>query len=120
MRESCWPWEGAKNAKGYGRVYVAGRRWYAHRMTYTAFVGPIPVGLELDHLCRNPSCVNPDHLEPVTHAENGARGIKATKPRCVSGHRFSFENTHWRRDGRRRCRACDAARQRKKRADAYS
>lgn len=72
-RGSCWEWTGLKNVRGYGRINVAGTMQLAHRATYSALRGPIPEGLELDHLCRNPSCVNPDHLEPVTHAENVRR-----------------------------------------------
>lgn len=70
----CWLWLGCKSPLGYGYVKRSGHR-AAHRLYYTEHVGPIPDGLVLDHLCRNPSCVNPDHLEPVTNAENGRRGI---------------------------------------------
>lgn len=76
----CWVWQLCKNPEGYGRINR--REWGAprpaHRVYYERFKGPIPTGLELDHLCRNPACVNPDHLEPVTAAQNVQRG-RATK-----------------------------------------
>lgn len=75
----CWIWNGAPQSKaGYCRVHLRSGTRLAHRASYEQFVGPIPEGLQLDHLCRVPSCVNPEHLEPVTHAENGRRG-RATK-----------------------------------------
>lgn len=66
----CWLWQRAKYDTGYGVMRVAGRLVHAHRVLYERHIGPIPVGLELDHLCGVRSCVNPEHLEPVTHAEN--------------------------------------------------
>jgi hypothetical protein len=70
----CWQWGGCINKEGYGRVTVNGVSQYAHRVAWLMFVGPVPDGLELDHLCRNRSCVNPDHLEPVTRSVNVSRG----------------------------------------------
>lgn len=72
--EGCWLWIGSTNFGGYGTYYVSGRAVRAHRFSYELFVGKIPDGLELDHLCRYKSCVNPKHLEPVTHQENVIRG----------------------------------------------
>lgn len=69
----CWIWIAGKNV-GYGQYFAWGRMWGAHRFVYTLLVGPVPDGLELDHLCRVRACVNPDHLEPVTHEENVRRG----------------------------------------------
>ena len=74
--EDCWEWRGSAHGsdRRYGGFTLNGRRQYAHRVAYQLFVGPIPEGLELDHLCRNRWCVRPDHLEPVTHQENMRRG----------------------------------------------
>ena len=72
----CWNWKGMKTVAGYGSFsFLSEKRIYAHRFSYESFVESIPKGLVLDHLCRNPSCVNPDHLEPVTQKENCIRGV---------------------------------------------
>jgi hypothetical protein len=69
--DGCWEWTaGRSGGPGYGAFSLGQRKVGAHRWSYENFVGPIPEGLELDHLCRNPGCVNPDHLEPVTRSEN--------------------------------------------------
>lgn len=112
----CWTWTGMKISKGYGYFWVDGVMQAAHRYSYELLAGPIPKGLELDHLCRNPACVNPDHLEPVTHRENSLRGESpaarnARKTHCKHGHPFSGANLYIHpTTGQRRCRACTAAR----------
>lgn len=72
----CWRWTGSLTGRGYGHFSIRSRYYQAHRLTYILLVGPIPDGLEPDHLCRNRWCVNPAHLELVTHAVNGQRGLK--------------------------------------------
>jgi uncharacterized protein (DUF983 family) len=116
----CWLWRGTKS-NGYGVFWVPpGRLVLAHRFAYTLLVGPIPEGLEPDHLCRVPACVRPladafglAHLEPVTHAENMARGYWATAPHCKRGHLFDEANTYWTSAGKRQCRQCKSYRRRR-------
>jgi hypothetical protein len=114
----CWQWTGHRNKGGYG--LMRGRDWRdvhqrAHRLTYELLVGPIPEGLELDHLCRNRGCVNPAHLEPVSHRVNILRSpvappaVHAKKTHCVNGHPFDEENTYITKRGGRCCRACGRA-----------
>lgn len=79
LSTGCWNWSGALYPNGYAGLTIAGRRALAHRISFQAFVGPIPDGLVLDHMCRNRACVNPDHLEPVTNGENIRRGVLARK-----------------------------------------
>lgn len=101
----CWVWTAARYHDGYGQF----DRFRAHRWAYERLVGPIPDGLQLDHLCRNRACVNPDHLEPVTNDENMARSPihNRAKTHCKRGHAFTPENTYLLpRDGGRKCRAC--------------
>lgn len=73
----CFIWRGHPNNKGYGQVVLAGKQMYAHRAMYEQRVGPIPEGMQIDHLCRTRLCVNTDHMEPVTHRENLMRGVGA-------------------------------------------
>ena len=76
-KTGCWNWQGSKTKLGYGRISLNGKPVMAHRFFYEMHKGKIPEGYTLDHLCRNSSCVNPDHLEPVLHAENCRRGVRA-------------------------------------------
>lgn len=110
----CWVWQRQKDTNGYGRLRLNGRAGgmtAAHRHYFESNVGPIPDGLEIDHLCRNRACVNPSHLEPVTKRENILRGggtgaMNARKTHCVHGHEFTPENTDITIRGHRRCRIC--------------
>ena len=112
----CWEWTGAAGKNGYGRISIDGRTVrFAHRVSVELFVGPIPTGHEVDHLCRNHKCVNPSHLEPVTRRENLLRGDTftarhAAKTHCPQGHAYDDTNTMRDRRNRRYCRACRAAR----------
>lgn len=97
--ESCWLWMGARNKDGHGNLWVKPRVVYAHVFAYELLVGKVPNGLELDHLCRVPYCVNPAHLEAVTHRENVLRGvgtaaIHARKTHCKRGHLLAGDNIH--------------------------
>lgn len=105
----CWEWTGARDKHGYGR-FESPHGYLAHRFFWIELVGPIP-GLVIDHLCRNTRCCNPDHLEPVTQAENmrrahGAAAMHAAKTHCPRGHEYTTENTYIDKRGSRNCRAC--------------
>lgn len=125
----CVIFTGAKTERGYGVIQcgLGIGTDKAHRVVYEATVGPIPEGLTLDHLCANPACVNPDHLEPVSRAENTRRQWDAgradpgrknrDKTHCAHGHEYTQENTGRDHKGRV-CRTCARERTRKYRASA--
>lgn len=106
----CWLWLGADNGHGYGATYFEGKQQQAHRVAYKLLVGPIPNGLQLDHLCRNRACVRPDHLEAVDIRTNlirgnGTTGVNFRRTHCKHGHPFTTDNTYnW--NGIRQCRSC--------------
>ena len=111
----CWLWTGAKTGRGYGQISrgrVGEGTVLAHRLSYELIHGSIPDGLEVDHLCFNPACVNPGHLEAVTPKENTRRALVAgrrqRRTHCFRGHEFTEANTYQYR-GHRQCRACRAA-----------
>lgn len=99
--DGCWLWVAYIDSGGYGLFSHNGRPVKAHRFSYEAHVGQIPQGLQIDHLCRVRHCVNPAHLEPVTHAENIRRGVandmlllrQASITHCPQGHEYTQENT---------------------------
>jgi hypothetical protein len=114
---SCWLWTRGLNNHGYGRFQSG----YAHRYAYECLVGPIPDGQELDHLCRVPQCVNPAHLEAVTHRVNSLRSLsiwayEAGQTHCIHNHPFSEANTYITKLGKRQCRPCRARRERERNA----
>lgn len=110
----CWLWLGWCSV-GYGYIEIAGRSVGAHRWSYEQAHGPIPNGLQIDHLCRNRACVNPAHLEAVTSRINTLRGNgrtaqQARRTHCIRGHPFDMFNTRIGKRGDRHCRACEAVR----------
>ena len=114
-QNGCWIWLGprvrTRAGDQYGCTRFEGRTEVAHRVAWRLLRGPVPVGLELDHLCRVTRCVNPLHLEPVTHRVNVLRGEglaaqNARKSHCIRGHAFDDANTIIQASGKRSCRTC--------------
>lgn len=117
----CWNWTWCASHDGYGLLSIGGRHYYAHRLSYELFVGPIPEGLTVDHKCHNTSCINPDHLRPATMRDNivkfgktNACAVNSRRTHCKHGHQFNRENTKIRPNGSRRCITCH-----RRRVDEY-
>lgn len=111
----CWVWQGRLQPDGYARVHIRGVSTPVHRWSYEHFVGPIPAGLVIDHLCRNRACCNPAHLEAVVQRTNVMRAptalptINAAKTHCIRGHELAGRNLVITRNGihpARQCRTC--------------
>jgi len=117
----CLVWVGALDGGGYGRIHFDGKARKAHRISYELSRGEIPSGLEIDHLCRNRCCINPDHLEPVSRRINVLRGKspkqlsdwQKSKTHCPQGHEYTLENTYIKVGGGRDCRSCQREWQRR-------
>lgn len=120
----CWIWTGAIVANGYGSFGMNNGSQLAHRVAYELLVGPIPDGMEMDHLCRVRRCVNPEHLEPVTKYENYKRGDapgilvgwNARKTHCKNGHEYVEGSYSVNEKGWRRCLICQRDYQNARRA----
>lgn len=116
--EDCWLYaRGGLNSDGYATLAHKGKTYLLHRVMYENFVGKIPPGLVVDHLCRVRRCINPSHLEPVTNKENVLRGegltaLNARRTHCIRGHEFDPTNTRTNK-GKRYCRTCDYGHMRK-------
>ena len=125
---SCWEWLGAKGSCGYGQFVLDARRGRQrvriapYRFIWEYFNGPMSEGLEPDHICNNRGCVNPEHIEPVTHSENQRRSYQRGRKRsgvhyrtvpkthCINGHEYTAENSRITSQRTRICRICDRAR----------
>jgi hypothetical protein len=124
VKDGCWLWRSACSANGYGQIRYRGRQVLVHRLAYETFVGPIAPGQQIDHLCRNRACFNPEHLRACSARENllapGSRALaaeNALKTQCVRGHPYDQANTYYPPNGQRSCRACMREYQRKYRRE---
>lgn len=121
-QDGCWIWTGGTKTGGRGEFWYQRKNVLAYRFAYEWFRAPIPTGMVIDHLCKRPACVNPDHLEAVTQSVNVLRGDladanrvrKATISQCPHGHEYIPENSFSWSDGRRRCRVCEIVKNEKR------
>lgn len=108
----CWVWTGRRDRDGYGLMKIGRAPRFVHRVSFEAWMGPIPEGLQIDHLCRVRDCCNPEHLEPVTSRENTMRSpiapaaVNSRKTHCDSGHALDGGNVYVDATRSRRCREC--------------
>jgi len=111
--DTCWLWTGSGGR--YGQMMVDGVQMQVHRWAYEHFVGPIPEGKQIDHMCGVPKCVNPEHLRPLEAYENVRAHWREQRGTCRNGHDMTDpENVVWRLQGTRRtCRKCSQARMRR-------
>lgn len=117
LNNGCWEWTGGRTPDGYGRFSQTqtGDLIYAYQVGYELVHGPMPAGLQPDHLCRHKWCVNGEHMEAVTPKENflrsdHANAIAARTDTCMRGHSLIGSNIWVRANGTRQCKACDAHR----------
>jgi hypothetical protein len=132
----CWLWMASLDSKGYAQINIGtfghAKMCRAHRISYELHIGPIPEGLQLDHLCRVRSCINPTHLEPVTMLTNVQRGLGGSNggkargaiaraaTHCTRGHEYTPENTLVSKRNHRFCRACQRFRYHRDLANSLS
>jgi hypothetical protein len=107
----CRVWLGGKGSTGYGYIKIDHSQRLVHRVAYEVYKGAIPEGYQIDHLCKNTSCINPQHLEAVTQRENILRSnsfaaINSKKTECINGHSLIGDNVYIKPNGARNCKEC--------------
>lgn len=127
LDNGCWMWKGTVHRHGYGRFYIGqGAVVRAHRWAYETWVGPIPEGMQIDHLCHDPHecpggfscphrrCVNPEHMGLVTMEENLRRRSSNFRTHCPKGHEYSGDNLYVTKAGSKQCVECNRVRARER------